>query len=72
MRVQTRTKILYEHPDFHVGAVEIKRGTHQDLPWDVLVDGAVQARFKLKMDAEHHAAFLVGAIFTPVSDSNLA
>jgi len=72
VRVQTRTKILYEHPDFHVGAMEIKRGTQQDLPWDVLVDGAVQARFKLKMNAEHHVAFLMGAIFTPVSEFDLA
>ncbi len=68
VRIQSRTKILYDHTNFHVGIMEVKRGCIKKLPWEVILDGSVQARFELKQMAEKYILFLLGVRFFPIHD----
>ena len=68
VRIQSRTRILYEHTDFHAGIMEVKKGPIKKLPWEVMLDGSVQARFGLKQMAEKYILFLLGVRFFPIHD----
>lgn len=63
IRIDSPRQVLYQHAQFHVGAVEIKPGRLKRLPWEVLIDNTCRARFTSKTDAWQYVRFLRGERF---------
>ena len=64
IRIDTPRKVLYRHPDFHVGAIDLRKRKLKRLPWEVLIDGVVHARFPSKRKAVNYIAFISGTRFS--------
>jgi len=64
IRMDSPRKVLYQHNQFHVGELTLVQGKLKRLPWEVLLDHALQARFQLKRAAQHYIDFLQGQRFS--------
>ena len=63
LRIDTPRRVLYRHPDFHIGVADLRKGNLKRLPWEVLIDEAVHARFRSKPKAVNFIDFLLGKRF---------
>jgi hypothetical protein len=64
IRINTARKVLYQHEQFRTGAFALVRGKFKRLPWEVLIDQAVFARFQEKRQAQRYMDFMQGKRFT--------
>ncbi len=64
IRIDTPRKVLYQHDQFRVGDFALVRGKLKRLPWEVLIDQAVHARFREKREAQRYMDFMQGKRFT--------
>ncbi|WP_019866563.1 hypothetical protein [Methylovulum miyakonense] len=63
IRIDSPTKVLYQHGQFHVGDITLVQGKLKQLPWEVLINWTLQARFPAKREAKHYIDFLQGKRF---------
>lgn len=56
---------LYRHPSYQAPAIELKQGLVASLPWEVIVNGGVHARFSDDGRAGAYIAFLRGRSVSP-------
>jgi hypothetical protein len=63
IRIDTPRKVLYQHASFRVGEVSLSAGELKGLPWEVLIDQVVQARFQSKNEACRYRDFIQGHRF---------
>ncbi len=64
IRIDSPRKVLYQHEQFRTGAFALVRGKFKRLPWEVLIDQAVFARFQEKREAQRYMDFMQGKRFT--------
>jgi len=64
IRIDSPRQVLYQHAQFHVGELSLVQGKLKRLPWEVLIDRTVQARFPEKRQAQRYIDFLQGKRFT--------
>lgn len=64
IRIDSPRKVLYQHEQFWTGAFALVRGKFKRLPWEVLIDQAVFARFQEKREAQRYMDFMQGKCFT--------
>jgi hypothetical protein len=66
VKMQKGQKILYQHPLYSLGQLELKTSDLPDYTSAVYHDGSIQARFKSLKSAQKYVAFLKGeAGFNP-------
>gem|GEM_PF-734486 len=63
IRIDTPRKVLYQHEQFRVGDVVLVQGKLKRLPWEVMIDQVVHARFQIKRQAQQYSDFLQGKRF---------
>lgn len=63
IRIDTPRNVLYQHAAFRVGEVSLSAGELKGLPWEVLIDQVVQARFQSKNEACRYRDFILGYRF---------
>jgi hypothetical protein len=63
IRIDSPHKVLYQHGQFHVGDITLVQGKLKQLPWEVLINWTLQARFPAQREAKHYIDFLQGKRF---------
>lgn len=63
IRIDTPRKVLFQHEQFRIGEFTLIRGELKRLPWEVLIDQSVHARFQEKSAAQCYMDFLQGKRF---------
>lgn len=63
VRIDTRTRTLWQHPTFHVPPIEIRTGDRLDLAYEVFVNDELYARFHRRFEAERWKRVVSGDVF---------
>jgi hypothetical protein len=66
IRIDKPRKALYQHEQFRVGNFALVCDKKKCLPWEVLIDQALQARFEARRQAQRYMDFMQGKRFTLV------